>query len=131
MARRVKTRRREKSRRNKLMRKKGKSKRRYNKSKRRRTRTAGMFDVLGANFNMPPPQTRKQFKTHMNMGKGKEEFKLLKESQKELTKKMMDSEEKFEPLGTKRQKSPQKPRKRTNKFLSGPVVPTLALLGAL
>ncbi len=131
MARRLKSRRRDKSRRNKLMRKKGKSKRRYNKSKRRRTRTAGMFDVLGANFDMPPEQTRKEFRSSMRMGQGKKDFKLLTDSQKQLTEKMMNSQEKFEPLGSKRQKSPQKPRKRTNKFISGPVVPTLALLATL
>ena len=106
----MKSRRREQTRKSKLGRNKGKSKRRYNKSKKRRTRTAGVFDMPSSSeIHSPRVQTRKQLRKQMNMGKGKSDYNKLRQSHKNLTEKLMDSNEHFVKLGTpvQRHKKPQ------------------------
>lgn len=101
MTRRVKSRRKERSRKSKLGRNKGKSKRRYNKSKKRSSRTAGVFDMPSSSeIHRFTEKNREHLRNNMNMGKGKSDYNMRRQLHKNLTEKLMDSKEHFVKLGT-------------------------------
>ncbi len=126
MVRRVKSRRRDRSRKSKLGRNKGKSKRRYNKSKKRSSRTAGVFDMPSSSeIHRFTEKNREHLRKNMNMGKGKSDYNMLRKSHKNLTEKLMNSNEHFVKLGTPVQRHKKTPK--TSK-MSKTLVPA-AILG--